>query len=83
MVSIQCMKKKLMIVGASVAGAFAVLVLVVVLMKSNQGAAREYFKVSSTADGQLMVHPPERNTSIVMSRASMSNLPTSLNTTVR
>jgi hypothetical protein len=77
------MKRKLLTLSVATLGLFAVLILVLGLLKSSQDVTREYYTVSATSDGQLTVHPPGRNTSVVMSRASVTNLPGSLNSTVR
>jgi hypothetical protein len=69
------MKRKLIIAGAVVVALFVGMILVVGLMRSSQSAAQSYYQVSTTSDGRLMVHPPERHTSVVMSKASVTNVP--------
>ena len=69
------MKRKLIIAGAVVVALFVGMILVVGLMKSSQHATRSYYQVSATTDGKLVVEPTARNTSVVMSRASVTNLP--------
>ncbi len=69
------MKRKLLIAGAVVVALFVGLILVLGLMKSSQHATRNYYQVSATSDGQLVVEPPARNTSVVMSKASVTNAP--------
>lgn len=68
------MKRKLIIAGAVVMVLFAGVILVVGLMKSSQSAAQDYYQVSATSDGRLIVQPPERQTSVVMSKASVTNV---------
>ena len=70
------MKRKLIIAGAVVLALFVGLILVVGLMKSSQDATRSYYQVSATTDGKLDVEPTARNTSVVISRASVTNVPT-------
>ncbi len=69
------MKRKLIIAGAVMVALFAGVILVVGLMKSSQSAAQNYYQVSATSDGRLMVQPPDRPTSVVMSKASVTNGP--------
>jgi hypothetical protein len=69
------MKRKLIVAGAVVVGLVAGLMLVVGLMKSSQNAAQNYYQVSTTADGRLIVQPPDQPTSVVMSKASVTNVP--------
>ena len=69
------MKRKLTIAGAAVMALFAGLILAVGLMKSSQNAAQNYYQVSATSDGRLIVEPPARQTSVVMSKASVTNVP--------
>ncbi len=69
------MKRKLIVAGAVVVALFVVMILAVGLMKSSQSAAQNYYQVSATSDGRLIVQPPERQTSVVMSKASVTNGP--------
>ncbi len=68
------MKRKLMVAGAVMLALFVGMILVVGLMKSSQRAAQDYYQVSATSDGKLVVEPPARNTSVVMSKASVTNV---------
>ena len=69
------MKRKLLVAGAVLVALFVGMVLVVGLMKSSPSARREFYQVSATADGQLVLEPTARNTFVVMSKASVTNLP--------
>ena len=69
------MKRKLIIASVVVMALFVGLILVVGLMKSSQSAAQNYYQVSATSDGRLIVQPPERQTAVVMSKASVTNVP--------
>jgi hypothetical protein len=68
------MKRKLIIAGVALFALFAGMILVVGLMKSSQNAAQNYYQVSATSDGRLIVQPPDRPTSVVMSKASATNV---------
>ena len=68
------MKRKLIVTGAVMVALFAVMILVVGLMKSSQNAAQSYYQVFTTADGQLIVQPPDRTTFVVVDRANVTNL---------
>jgi hypothetical protein len=69
------MKRKLMITSVVAMALFAGLILVVGLMKSSQHAGLNNYQVSATSDGRLIVQPPDRPTSVVMSKASVTNVP--------
>jgi hypothetical protein len=75
-VSVLLMKRKFLIACAALVALFVGLVLVTGLLKSSQRAAKNYYQVAATDDGRLIVHPPVRQTAVVMSlNAGLTNLP--------